>query len=131
MKFLCEKWIPVDEAEYVSNGSATQYKNHEQFVNIAHHEGDFGCKAKWNFHATCHGKRPCDGIGGIIEKSASKANLQRQYAKQITTACEMYNWATMHLKDIYVEFCSSGVYKVAEVIINERFENWIIIDETQ
>lgn len=71
------------------------------------HEEDFGCTGKWNFHATSHGKEPCDGIGGIVKRAAAKANLQNSYDNQITHPREMFQWAKLNFKVIHVEFCSS------------------------
>ena len=43
--------------------SAAQYKNRKNFINLCHHEEDFGVPAEWHFSATSHGKGACDGVG--------------------------------------------------------------------
>ena len=47
------------------------------FLNLCHHNEDFGMDAEWNFFATSHGKGPCDGLGGTVKRLAAKASLQR------------------------------------------------------
>ena len=64
---------------YFSDGAASQYKNRENFINLANHEADFGMPADWHFFATSHGKGPCDGVGGTVKGLAARANLQRPY----------------------------------------------------
>lgn len=60
---------------YFSDGSAAQYKNKKNFINLCSHEKDFnGIKAEWHFFATSHGKSPCDGIGGTVKRLVSKAS---------------------------------------------------------
>ena len=52
---------------YFSDGAASQYKNRNFFINICHHENDFGIRAEWYFSATSHGKGACDGLGGTVK----------------------------------------------------------------
>lgn len=53
LKALC---IPMDKIIYFSDGCAAQYKNRKNFINLVHHEQDFGMPADWHFFATSHGK---------------------------------------------------------------------------
>lgn len=62
--------ITVSHINYFSDGCAAQYKNRKNFVNLAHHRGDFGVTAEWNFFATAHGKGPCDALGGTTKRLA-------------------------------------------------------------
>ena len=64
---------------YFSDGCAGQYKNCKNFMNLCHHSVDFGFEAEWHFFATSHGKGPCDGVGGLLKRMATKASLQRLY----------------------------------------------------
>lgn len=48
----------VKKIIYFSDGCAGQYKNRKYFINLTHHETDFGCKAEWHFFVTSHGKGP-------------------------------------------------------------------------
>ena len=40
---------------YFSDGAASQYKNRKNFLNLCHHEEDFGVKPEWHFLATSRG----------------------------------------------------------------------------
>ena len=62
---------------YFSDGAAAQYKNRKNFINLCHHEVDFGIPAQWHFSATSHGKGACDGLGGTVKRLAARASLQR------------------------------------------------------
>ena len=61
------------KVHYFSDGSAGQYKNHYNIINLCHHKGLF---AEWHFFATSHGETACDGIGGTAKRLTLKAGLQ-------------------------------------------------------
>ena len=85
MQFLREKFVKIDKIFYFTDGSAAQYKNRKNFLNLCYHESGFGVQAEWHFYATSHGKEPCDGIGGTVKRLAARASLQRPYCSQIIT----------------------------------------------
>ena len=60
---------------YFTDGAAQHFKNKYNFINLLHHEMGFGIPAEWHFHATAHGKGPCDGIGGNLKRLAALASL--------------------------------------------------------
>ena len=91
VQFLQEKFSKVDKILYFSDGSAAQYKNRKNIVNLCYHKEDFWVQAKWHFYATSHGKGPCDGIGGTIKCLAATASLQRAYHSQIMTPCQLFD----------------------------------------
>ena len=64
---------------YFSDGAASQYKNRKNFLNLCHHQADFGIKAEWHFSATSHGKSACDGLGGTVKCLAARASLHPPY----------------------------------------------------
>ena len=64
---------------YFSDGAALQYKNRKNFINLCHHELDFGVPDEWHFSATSHGKGSCDGVGGSVKRLAARASLQRPH----------------------------------------------------
>ena len=48
-----KEFIPnLKKVSYFTDGAAGQYKNKSNFINLCHHELDFGCTAIWNFSAT-------------------------------------------------------------------------------
>ena len=57
-------------------------KTEKNFINLAHHFGDFGIEVQWHFFATSHGKGPYDGIGRTIKREAA---LKQPYSGMILT----------------------------------------------
>lgn len=45
------------------------------FLNLLHHNNEFGNDAEWHFFATSHGKGAYDGIGGCMKRSTYRASL--------------------------------------------------------
>ena len=91
---------------YFSDGCAGQYKNCKNFMNLCHHSVDFGLEAEWLFFATSHGKGPCDGVGGLLKRMATKASLQRPYQDQIQTPHQLYEFAKQNVPSLNVEYFS-------------------------
>src|SRR4051794_16264353 len=71
------------------------------FNNIIMHETDFGIPCSWNFFATSHGKRPCDGIGGTVKRLTARASLQRPIDNQILTPKDMFDFAKANIKGLF------------------------------
>jgi hypothetical protein len=48
-----KKLVPnLKKISYFTDGAGGQYKNKSNFINLCHHEQDFGVTAVWNFSAT-------------------------------------------------------------------------------
>ncbi len=77
IQFLKLQNIPMQKITYMSDGAASQYKNCKNFINLCHHQKDYGIEGEWHFFATSHGKGPCDGVGGTVKWLAARASLQR------------------------------------------------------
>ena len=73
----------LNTIHYFIDGCAAQYKNRFNFINLCHHLEDVGIKAEWNFFVTSHGKNACDGIGGTVKRSLTKASLRCAFRHQI------------------------------------------------
>ena len=58
------------------------------------------------FFATSHGKGPCDGVGGLLKRMATKASLQRPYQDQIQTPHQLYEFAKQNVPSLNVEYFS-------------------------
>lgn len=58
INFLKDKMHPtlIKKIFYFSDDAAAHYKNRKNFLNLCHHEEDFGIPAEWHFTATAHGK---------------------------------------------------------------------------
>ena len=54
--FYTKEKIEVTRVYYFSDGAASQYKNKFNFINLTHHEKDFGFPAEWHFFTTSHRK---------------------------------------------------------------------------
>ncbi|XP_071951916.1 uncharacterized protein [Antedon mediterranea] len=71
--YLKTKLPTMKKVHYFTDGCGGQYKNKYNFINLCHHQEDFGLDAEWNFFATSHGKSACDGIGGTVKRLVTKA----------------------------------------------------------
>ena len=89
----------LNKVHHFSNGCSAQYNN------CFNHFNNFGINAELNFFATSHGKNACNGIGGSIKRSISKASLQRPLDKQILTPEEAFKYCTENLSDRIPFFC--------------------------
>jgi hypothetical protein len=92
----------IGKIYYFSDGCGGQYKNYKNFINICHHEKDFGIKCEWNFFATSHGKNACDGIGGTIKRGVAKASLQRIQSDHILNPKAFYDFSKKHFQGIEI-----------------------------
>lgn len=99
-----QKLPDVTKIHYFSDGCPTQYKNKSNFINICHHKLDFKIEAEWNFFATAHGKNACDGLGGTIKRSLSKASLQRIFTNQILTPDDVFKYCKSKLSENIIFF---------------------------
>ena len=101
LKYLKTDLPAVKQIHYFSDGCAGQYKNKKNnFINLCHHEDDFGLAAEWNFFATSPGKSACDGIGGTVKRLVTKASLQRPYNDQILTSDAILNFCNENIHGI-------------------------------
>lgn len=130
INFLKVKIPNISKIFYVTDGSAAQYKNKKNFMNLIKHKEDYGIDCEWHFFATSHGKGACDGVGGTIKRMAAKASLIHE-KNCITTAEEFYNWTQTLETDMYFVFCSTNEYQVTNEQLSARFKNLKVIPGTQ
>ena len=88
-----------------SDGSASQYKNKFNFINLSKHQEDFGISAQWNFFVTSHGKGACDGIDGAVKSQAYRASLQRVDNNHMTNPRSLFEWVQTRFRNIHFNFC--------------------------
>ncbi len=100
--FMKSKFSHLLKITYVTDGAASQYKNKKKFKTVAGHFEEYGIDAERHFHASSHGKGPCDGIGGTLKRKAARASLSKEYEKVISTSFELYQWADMNIQ---MEIC--------------------------
>lgn len=131
IQFLKNKFQTVQKIYYFSDGSAAQYKNKKNFVNLCFHKEDFGIDTEWHFFASAHGKGPCDGVGGTLKRLATKASLQRPYDNQILTPQQLFDWADKNITSIHFEFSAQEEYIETERFLEEHFSQSVTIKGTQ
>ena len=99
---------------YFSDGSAAQYKNYKNFLNLLHHETDFSERVEWHFFATLHGKNACDGVGGTIKRLAARASLQNSITDQILNPIHWFEFAKNEVTGVTSFFVdTSDVEKIS------------------
>jgi hypothetical protein len=99
-KAFCKENVPnISQIYSFSYGALAQHKNMNNFINLCHHNIDFGINAEWHFFATSHGRGPCDGVGGTIKRFAACSSLQHH---QLLTPAQLYSWAKKYLPSIHV-----------------------------
>lgn len=121
LDFLKKKFS-IHKVFYYSDGAASQYKNRKNFINLCHHEADFGVPAEWHFSATSHGKGACDGVGGTVKRLAARASLQRPYDQQIMTPRQLFDWSAENVPATFFQYCSLDDYKREAIFLEERFK---------
>lgn len=121
----------IQKVIYFSDGSAAQYKNKSNFINLIYHKRDFGVEASCQFFATSHGKSPCDGIGGKVKRVAGRANLQRESSKQILTVKALYEWGKNSLENIKMLFCTKKEHDKKTNSLKKRFNKAQAISGTR
>ena len=94
--------IPGDPFEgikrvcYFTDGARQHFKSKNAMFLLGHHEQYFGTIGEWCFHASGHGKSPCDGIGAVLKRLVRRAQLKETYAPgdaPILTAQAIYQWS--------------------------------------
>jgi hypothetical protein len=100
---------------YFSDGSAAQYMNRKNFINILYHEQYFGLSAEWSFFTTNQEKGPADGTGGTVKRLAAKASLQRVYNNQIQTLHDLFDYSNSNIHN-------TTFFYVPEQILNYKKE---------
>lgn len=130
--FLRNKFKTIPKKiTYFSDGSAAQFKNKKNFINLCYHMEDFGCNAEWHFFETSHGKGPSDGLGGTVKREARRASLQRPLQGQITTPRHLYEWCLGNLLNCNFEYLTVKDYDEEVRFLQIRFKQLRTIPGTQ
>ena len=114
--------LPPYKVYYFSDGAASQYKNRKNFINLCHHQDDFGVPAEWHFSATSHGKGACDGVGGSLKRLAARVSLQCPYDHQIMTPHQLFEWAVDNIPAVSFQYVTIDDYKREEALLEHRFQ---------
>lgn len=130
VKFLEGKFQVIKKLYYFSDGCAGQYKNRKNFANVYFHKADFGYDCEWHFHATSHGKGPCDGLGGTLKRCATRVSLARHFENQIDTAELLFQWAASSDIDMNFEYATNTEYESMTEKLKNRFDSAVTIKGT-
>ncbi len=97
VKQLCPTLTKI---HYFTDGAGSQYKNFNNMANLVHHLEDFSLEAEWHFFATSHGKGPCDGIVGTIQRLARRKSLQsfNNSHEDIQTPLALFQFANSNIQ---------------------------------
>lgn len=106
---------------YFTDGAPQHFKNKYNFANLLNHKNEFGIAAEWHFHASAHGKGPCDGIGGNLKRLAARASLQASSKNQILTVAALYQWAKENLKETLIFFSPKINHTKTAEALKSRF----------
>ena len=115
----------------IYDGCASQYKNCKHFLNLCHHEQDFGMSAEWNFFATSHGKGACDGVGGTVKTFAAKASMHRPHDHHINTPMKLFEFASFNIPAIKFCFSTTEGYYEEATLLASRMQRAKTIAGTQ
>jgi hypothetical protein len=110
----------ISKIYYFSYGASAQYKNKNNFINLCHHNADFGINAAWHFFATSRGRGPCGGVGGTFKHFAAHSSLQHH---QVLTPAQLYSRAKEHLPSIHVQYVCNNEVEQIRHRLKLRFDN--------
>lgn len=130
-KHLSEKSIVASKIIYFTDGAPQHFKNRFNFVNLFYYRDDFGTDAEFHFHATSHGKGPCDGLGGNLKRLARRASLQLPTSEAILSPKRLYDWAKSSLKLTEIFYCSKDDIERERIKLQPRFDSAITIPGTK
>ena len=117
---------------YFTDGCAAQYKNKKNFINVCHHQQDFGIPCEWNFFATAHGKGACDGIGGTAKRAVYRESLRRPLRDQILDAQTMFSYLTETFQTkIRFVYVSSKKIEANALVLRDRFGAAVLVKGTK
>lgn len=116
-----KKRCKAEKIYYFTNGAKQHYKNRFNMANLLHHEEDFGVQAEWHFHATAHGKGPCDGVGATLKRGATRASLQAPAHRAILTPQALLKWCKQNLSNIDIYFYTKQEHERVKRRLQHRF----------
>lgn len=130
-KHLSEKEIVASKIIYITDGASQHFKNRFNFVNLIYYKDDFNINAEAHFHATSHGKGPCDGLGGNLKRLATRASLQLPPSRSIISPMRLYDWAKSSLKQTAIYYCSKDDIERQRIFLQARFDSAATIPGTK
>jgi hypothetical protein len=112
-----------------SDGSASQFKNKFNFLNLLYAKKDFGLTIEWHFFCTSHGKSECDGLGGTIKRGVHRRAIASDF--HVYSAKEFVYSAKAFIEKTEVVEVTSVVIASRSKKVKKRWENAKTIAGTQ
>ena len=100
ISYIKENLHAITKVLYFSDGTASQYKNFKNFLNLCYHKIDHGIQAQWYFFVTSHRKSPCDGIRGTRKQLVARETLKATENYQILSPYQMFQLAMQNIVGI-------------------------------
>ncbi|XP_060597247.1 uncharacterized protein LOC132751142 [Ruditapes philippinarum] len=91
-EYLKETGMEIEKEVLFSDGCASQYKSKLPFYFLSKHGSNF----ERAYFGSRHGKGPCDGVGGVVKKSAETFVKGRQGV--IRTPKEFFDYCQKYLQ---------------------------------
>ncbi|KAF2879040.1 hypothetical protein ILUMI_27134 [Ignelater luminosus] len=130
-RHLQENNIIAKKYIFITDEAPQHFKNRFNFINLFYFNHDFGTEAEIHFHATSHGKGPCDDLGGNIKRLATRASLQSAPNKAITTPKCLYEWAKASLPHTTIYYSDKDEIDQYRIHLKSRFDSAITITGTK
>ena len=111
-------YLSFELGYYFSDGSAAQYKNFKNYMNLCYYQIDNSISAEWNFFPTNHGKSPRHEVGRTVKRLAARASLQRPINNQILIPLNLYDFCKESVSGITFIYVASD--EVDSVKVNKE-----------
>lgn len=87
------------------------------------HKVDFDIEAEWHFHATAHGKRPCDSLGVTLKREATRYSLQVDSNNAILNSRSLFTWAKEKFTNLRFCYYTKQDHQKSLKSLNKKFLN--------
>ena len=68
----------------------------------------------------CYFTQPCDGVGGLLKRMATKANLQRPYQDQIQTPHQLYEFTKQNVASLNFKYVNVRDWETEGKLLETR-----------
>jgi hypothetical protein len=112
----------VNRLNFFTDGAAQHYKSRNSMWFMSFCSEIFGIPASWQFHATAHGKGPCDGIGAVIKRQCRRYSLQginKQNFISVLDATSLEKWAKDNCNTVKVRLLKTDTLNAVRRIMDE------------
>ena len=100
----------ITHVNYITDSPSSQYRNRFQAFLVSVHEELFGLTCTWHFFETGHGKCVCDGVGGVVKRSADQAS---KHGIIISSGVEFFEWASQLTSKMVFKYITKAAYEVS------------------